>query len=172
MANKQTATKQKINAASILEELKTPAMIILGMMGGAMAGKLMDKAMPVEESTDGKFQVKSLLKPVVQITAGVGGALLLKDKNLKLIACGVTASGIASAVKVFLKKDVLNGLGSLQAANTKQRVFQEPISLSIEPYNPDLPQLPAHVEEVEVEQMSQMSGELDNYEEIKEVEFL
>ena len=106
---KNLILKAKLDAKAIIEELKTPGLIILGMVGGNMAGKLIDKAVKVDDTATG-FQAKALIKPVIQISAGVGGALFLKDKNLKLICSGVAASGIASTVKVFLKKDILQGL--------------------------------------------------------------
>lgn len=162
--------KKKFNAGSILNELKTPALLVVGMVGGTMAGKLLDKVLPVDEAATG-FQVKKLVKPVVQIGVGMGGAILLKDQNLKLIAAGITASGIASTVKIFLKKDILSGLGDPNMGDPIRRVFREPINLSIEPYNPDLPELPAHAETVSVEGMPPM-GELDDYQEVQEVQIL
>ena len=95
---KQQTGKPKLDAQTILEELKTPGLIILGMVGGNMAGKMIDKVVKVDPTATG-FQAKALAKPIVQITAGIGGALFLKDKNMKLIASGVAASGIASTVK-------------------------------------------------------------------------
>jgi hypothetical protein len=187
MAKKETNTsKVKIDAKTIIEELKTPGLIILGMVGGNLAGKLIDKTVKVNASATG-FQAKALIKPVVQITAGVGGALFLKDKNLKLIASGVAASGIASTIKVFLKKDILQGLTEftgMGASDPVQQVFREPINLSIEPYNPDLPKLPSaqveaipsdtmQVEAIPVETETEMSGsDLGEYEEIKEISIL
>jgi hypothetical protein len=124
-----------------------------------------------EEATT--FQAKALLKPVVQITAGVGGALFLKDKNLKLIASGVAASGIAATIKVFLKKDVLQGLNLGGLGDPVRQVFREPVNLSIEPYNPDLPALPYNqIESIPIESESDFSGDLGEYQEIKEVEIL
>jgi hypothetical protein len=121
--------------------------------------------------------VKALLKPVVQISAGVGGAILLKDKNMKLIASGVAASGIASGVKVFLKKDILQGLtnfAGLGDSDPVNQVFREPVNLSIEPYNPELPKLPpAQVEAIPVENEDEISGaEMGVYGDVKEVEIL
>lgn len=176
MAQKNSNTKPKLDAKAILEELKTPGLIILGMVGGNLVGKLVDKAVKVDDTATG-FQAKALVKPVLQITAGVGGAIFLKDKNLKLIASGVAASGIASTIKVFLKKDILQGLtefAGLGASDPVNQVFREPINLSIEPYNPDLPQLPpAQVEAIPVETDEEMSGsDLGEYQEIKEVEIL
>jgi hypothetical protein len=101
----------------------------------------------------------------------MAGAMLLKDQNLKLIASGVTASGIASTVKVFLKKDILSGLGNPEMGDAIKRVFREPVNLSIEPYNPELPELPAHAEAVPVEGMPPI-GELDDYQEVQEVQIL
>jgi len=177
MAKKQQKSgKPNLDTKAIIEELKTPGLIILGMVGGNMAGKMIDKVMKVDPEATG-FQVKALLKPVVQISAGVGGALFLKDKNMKLIASGVAASGIASGVKVFLKKDILQGLtnfAGLGDSDPVNQVFREPVNLSIEPYNPELPQLPpAQVEALPVENEDEINGsEMGAYQEIKEVEIL
>ena len=171
---KTKTAKQKLNAKTVLEELKTPGLIILGMVGGTMAGKLIDKALPLDETATG-FQPKALVKPLIQITAGVGGAIFLKDKNMKLIASGVAASGIASTVKVFLKKDLLNGLGDFNIADPLKRVFREPINLAIAPYNPDLPVLQEHREDlnsIEIESKPVDMGELDDYQEVQEVQIL
>ena len=170
------SSKTTIDAKTILEELKAPGLIILGMVGSTMAGKLIDKVVKVDATATG-FQAKALVKPLVQISAGVGGALLLKDKNLKLIASGVAASGIASTVKVFLKKDILQGLvdfSGLGAADPVRQVFREPMNLSIEPYNPDLPKLPSpQIEAIPIESESEISGgDLGEYEEIQEVPIL
>jgi hypothetical protein len=173
MAQKESNSKAKLDAKAILEELKTPGLIILGMVGGNMAGKLIDKAVKVDDTATG-FQAKALIKPVIQITAGVGGALFLKDKNLKLICSGVAASGIASTVKVFLKKDILQGLTNFAGlGEAVNQVFREPLNLSIEPYNPDLPQLPpSQMAALPVEYESDISGDLGEYTEIKSVEIL
>jgi hypothetical protein len=173
MAQKKKTARAKLNAKTVLDELKTPGLIILGMVGGNMAGKLIDKALPIDESATG-FQAKALVKPVVQITAGVAGAILLKDKNLKLVASGVAASGIASTVKVFLKKDILSGLGNFRINEPLKRVFRDPINLAIAPYNPDLPALTEYRDDIPtipVEGPGSM-GELTDYEEIQEVQIL
>ena len=174
MPKKAKTTKAKLNAKTVLEELKTPGLIILGMVGGNMAGKLIDKAMPVDENATG-FQAKSLVKPIVQITAGIGGAILLKDKNMKLIASGVAASGIASTVKVFLKKDILSGFGDFNISDPMKRVFRDSINLAIAPYNPDLPALSEHREDyntIPIESSPTSVGELADYQEIQEVQIL
>ena len=180
MAQKNSNTKTKLDAKAIIEELKTPGLIILGMVGGNMAGKLIDKAVKVDEEATG-FQAKGLIKPLIQISAGVGGALFLKDKNLKLIATGVAASGIASTVKVFLKKDILQGLtnfaGLGDSTDPVSNVFREPISLSIAPYDPDLPQLPpapnTQIAALPIENENEVSGaEMGEYEEVQSVEIM
>ena len=174
---KQQMGMPKLDAKTILEELKTPGLIILGMVGGNMAGKLIDKVVKVDPTATG-FQVKALAKPIVQITAGLGGTLFLKDKNMRLIASGVAASGIASTVKVFLKKDILQGLtdfaGLGNTLNSVQQVFREPINLNIEPYNPELPNLTvSQMEALPIESNEELSSrDLGEYTEIKEVQIL
>jgi len=181
-AKSKEEKNSKLGLGAVLEELKTPGLIILGMVGGNMAGKLIDKVIKVDETATG-IQPKAFIKPVVQITAGVGGALFLKDKNLKLIASGIAASGIASSVKVFLKKDILQGLtnfaGLGETAEVKN-VFREPINLQIEPYYPNLPALTGGGDENEIDGIAKIpvetddfSGtELGDYTEIKEVQIL
>ncbi|MCX6257982.1 MAG: hypothetical protein NTW49_08835 [Bacteroidia bacterium] len=124
---------------TILEELKAPALIIAGIIGGNFAGKLIDKVVPVDETVTG-FQFKSLVKPAVLLAAGAGATILVKDKNIKMVATGVAISGVASGVRVILKKELLSGLGNTnRGIGTDNR---EPLTLSIEKYRPDLPQLP------------------------------
>jgi len=166
--------KPKLNAKSVIEELKTPGLIIIGMIGGNLAGKLIDKALPIDETATG-FQAKALIKPILQISAGIGGAIFLKDKNLKLIAGGVAASGIASTVKVFLKKDILSGLGDFNIADPLKRIFRDPINLAIAPYNPELPVLNesnSDLRTIEIESAPTDMGELADYEEVQEVQIL
>ena len=171
MAN---TAKPKLNAKAVIEELKTPGLIIIGMIGGNLAGKLIDKALPIDETATG-FQAKALIKPILQISAGIGGAIFLKDKNLKLIAGGVAASGIASTVKVFLKKDILSGLGDFNIADPLKRIFRDPINLAIAPYNPELPVLNesnSDLRTIEIESAPTDMGELADYEEVQEVQIL
>lgn len=168
MAVKKTATKKsKFDAMTVVEELKTPLLIVIGMAGGTFGGKMLDKVIKVDETVEG-FQMKALLKPIIQITTGLGGAIFLKDKNLKLIAGGIAASGIASSVKVFLKKDILNGFGEVGI----KHVFSKPINLTIESYNPDLPQIQGRTEYVNVESPESQIGELIDYQEIGEIGIL
>ncbi|MFH0895398.1 MAG: hypothetical protein V2A54_13260 [Bacteroidota bacterium] len=169
--NQEQPGKSKGKGVRILNELATPGLIILGVIGGSVVGKLIDKVAKVDETAT-EFQWNKIIKPVVQLSVGVGGAILLKNKNLKLIASGVAVSGVASSVKVFLKKDLLNGLGSFNIADPLKRVFREPINLSIAPYDPELPALPAQTETVQVEMPSDIMGDLDDYQEVQEVQIL
>lgn len=160
--------KNKINGKQILDELKAPALIVVGMIGGNMAGKAMDKILKVDEELTG-FNVKAIAKPVVQLTAGVAGAVFLKDKNLKLVATGIAASGVASGVKVMLKKDLLagfRGLGTAQALSTVKGL------LRANSYNPNLPELTSgNYNTMDVEYPSS-NNDYDQYEEIHEVDIL
>jgi hypothetical protein len=126
------------------------------------------------DATATGFQVKSIIKPLVLVSAGLGGAILLRDKNLKLVASGVVAGGFVTGVKVFLKKDILNGLGDFKITDPLKRVFREPVNLAIAPYNPDLPQLPGHEEipTMQIEEAPLSLGELEDYQEVQEVQIL
>jgi hypothetical protein len=177
--SKHSISSVKHGATKALEELKVPGLIILGMVGGNMAGKLIDKVIKPDANATGLKNAKNLIRPVIQISAGLAGRILLKNENLKLIATGVAVGGVFSGVKVLLKKDLLagltgvNGLGET-SDDQLQQVFREPLSLAIEPYTPDLPQLPeAQIAALPVETESDITGtDLGEYEEVKEISFV
>lgn len=136
--------KQTTNQAMV-GELKSVAIITTGLIAGSMGGKAIDKMLKVDDTVPG-FQVKKLAKPIVQLGAGVLGALKLKDPNMKLFAAGVGASGVVSAVKVALKKDLLAGipgLSEIAGLGEPMSVYQDPMRLAIPRYTPDLPMLNA-----------------------------
>ncbi len=160
---------KKITGKQVLEEIKAPALVVVGLVGSSLAGKAVDKILKVDETAEG-FNAKALAKPVVQLSAGLSGALLLKDKNLKLIATGVAASGVASSVKVLLKKDLLAGFESLGETDALQQIKE---NLILERYNPNLPELNASdkIETVIIEQPKEEVS-YDDYEEVDEVQII
>ncbi len=150
----------KISGKKVLDEVKTPLLIIGGMYVGNLGGKALDKILKVDDSLSG-INMKAAAKPVALLSAGIAGSIFLKDDNLKLIASGIAASGIASGVKIFLKKDILAGFDGL--GNDM---------LQVESYNPDLPLLPEgdyHAMNIE---MAGTEDELADYEQVEEVEIL
>ena len=154
--------KSKINVKQVIEEIKAPALIFVGMLGGSLGGKALDKALKVDPSLAG-FNPKAMAKPVALLSSGIAGALLLKDQNLKLVAAGVAASGIASGVKVLLKKDLLSGFDGLGDANQL---------LIAEAFDTNLPELSSgDYQALEVEYPSEESN-YDEYEEVQDVEIL
>lgn len=156
----------KIKGKKVLDELAKPALIILGMAGGNFAGKALDKVLKVDKSLSG-FNAKAAAKPVIQIATGIAGAVLLKDKNMKLVASGIAASGIASGVKVLLKKDLLAGFDGLGEGYDLDDINN---LMQIDPYNPELPELSsANFETLEIEAPS---DENDDYDEIQDVEIM
>ncbi len=177
--SKHSISSVKHGATKALEEFKVPGLIILGMVGGNMAGKLIDKVIKPDPNATGLKNAKNLIRPVIQISAGLAGRVLLKNENLKLIATGVAVGGVFSGVKVLLKKDLLAGLTGVNGLgettdDQPQQVFREPLSLAIEPYTPDLPRLPeAQMAALPVETESDITGtDLSEYEEVKEISFV
>ena len=157
---------KKITTKQILDELKAPALIVLGMAGGSIAGKAIDKVLKVDPAKAG-FDVKALAKPIVQLTAGIGGALLLEDQNLKLIASGIGASGVASTVKVLIKKDILSGFKGLGDNLAQARQL-----LRAQSYNPNLPELTeGNYQSMQIE-YADPSDNFEDYEEVQEIDIL
>jgi hypothetical protein len=130
MATKRrTKAKTKISSQAVMDELKTLAMLTGGVVIGSVGGKMIDKVLAVDPAATA-FNVKALARPVLMLGVGTAGNIMLKDPNMKMLATGVGASGLLSGVKILLKKDWLAGLAD-----------REPLNLSVERYNPDLPAL-------------------------------
>lgn len=134
----------KLSSQAVMGEIKTLAMLTGGVVIGSVGGKLIDKVLNVDATATG-FNAKALARPIVLLGVGAAGNLMLKDPNLKMLATGVGAAGMLSGVKVFLKKDLLAGLSDFSMSGIdglgEPTVYREPMNLSIERYNPDLPVL-------------------------------
>ena len=136
--------KTKISSQAVMGEIKTLAMLTGGVVIGSLGGKMIDKVLNVDATATG-FNVKAMARPIVLLGVGAAGNLMLKDPNMRMLATGVGAAGMLSGVKVFLKKDLLAGLSDFNMSGIdglgEPAVYREPMNLSIERYNPDLPAL-------------------------------
>jgi hypothetical protein len=133
--------KTKISSQAVMGEIKTLAMLTGGVVIGSVGGKMIDKVLNVDASATG-FNAKALARPIVLLGVGTAGNLMLKDPNMKMLATGVGASGLLSGVKVLMKKDLLAGLSDFSFSGLGEpSVYREPLNLSVERYNPDLPAL-------------------------------
>jgi hypothetical protein len=133
--------KTKISSQAVMGELKTLAMLTGGVVIGSVGGKMIDKVLNVDASATG-FNAKALARPIVLLGVGTAGNLMLKDPNMKMLATGVGASGLLSGVKVLMKKDLLAGLADFSFSGLGEpSVYREPLNLSVDRYNPDLPAL-------------------------------
>ena len=133
--------KTKISSQAVMGELKTLAMLTGGVVIGSVGGKMIDKVLNVDASATG-FNAKALARPIVLLGVGTAGNLMLKDPNMKMLATGVGASGLLSGVKVLMKKDLLAGLTDFSFSGLGEpSVYREPLNLSVDRYNPDLPAL-------------------------------
>ena len=133
--------KTKISSQAVMGEIKTLAMLTGGVVIGSVGGKMIDKVMKVDAAATG-FNAKALARPIVLLGVGTAGNLMLKDPNMKMLATGVGASGLLSGVKVLMKKDLLAGLADFSFSGLGEpSVYREPLNLSVDRYNPDLPTL-------------------------------
>jgi len=145
MATKRrTKAKTKISSQAVMGELKTLAMLTGGVVIGSLGGKMLDKVLAVDPAAT-TFNVKALARPVLMLGVGTAGNIMLKDPNMKMLATGVGASGLLSGVKILLKKDLLAGLADFNLGGSNEfgepSIYREPLNLSVERYNPDLPAL-------------------------------
>ena len=133
--------KTKISSQAVMGEIKTLAMLTGGVVIGSLGGKMIDKVLKVDATATG-FNAKALARPIVLMGVGTAGNLMLKDPNMRMLATGVGASGLLSGVKVLMKKDLLAGLADFSFSGLGEpSVYREPLNLSVDRYNPDLPAL-------------------------------
>lgn len=103
-------------------ELSKPLLVVGGLLAGNLIGKGIDKFIAVPADATG-FQIKALVKPLVQAGLGVGVILLAREgtqdkdstKTIKALArslgYGVAGAGVISGVKL-VKSDLFSGLGN------------------------------------------------------------
>ena len=125
-------------------EIKTLAMLTGGVVLGSVGGKMIDKVLKVDATASG-FNAKAMARPLVLLGVGAAGNLMLKDANMRMVATGVGAAGMLSGVKVLLKRDLLAGLSDFSmhgfGSYGEPSLYREPMTLSVDRYNPDLPAL-------------------------------
>lgn len=110
-------------------ELSKPLLVVGGLLAGNLIGKGIDKFIAVPADATG-FQIKTLVKPLVQAGLGVGIILVAREgtqdkdstKTIKALArslgYGVAGSGIISGVKL-VKSDLFEGLGNDEVLGAK-----------------------------------------------------
>lgn len=170
--SKKTTTKKLTKLQKVGNDLKAPALVILGVIGGNIVGQVIDNALKVDPNEEG-INPKAMVSPVLKLTTGIAGAILFKKDYVKLVLGGVAASGLASSVKVLLKKDVLDGFKGLGKTEALKKLKE---SIKIEKYDPYLPELDTgEVEaEPEVVVIEKPDGKInyDDYEEVEELDLI
>lgn len=115
------AEKAKEAGKHILRESSKPLLIVAGIWAGNMAGKAVDKFLPLtpDAANPDKFQWKAIVKPIAQL--GAGGAIIYfgrKNDFVKNFGYGFAGSGLISGAKL-LKKDLFSGLGEVTDSTGK-----------------------------------------------------
>jgi len=121
-------------------EAVKPVGVIGGFLLASGAGYLLDKIKflapeaPPADGTAAKFNVKSLIKPVVLTGVGAAGIYFTRKDNkpegtikslARHVSYGFTGGGIYSIGKVFLKKDLTTGLGEVSDGTNQVKMLEE-----------------------------------------------
>ena len=133
-------SSSKMSSGAVMEEIKNLAYIGAGVVAGAVGGQMVDKAMKVDATQTG-FNAKGMVRPMLLIGAGTYGAIKSKNRAIRMLSAGVGAAGVLSGIKVLTKKDLLAGAEGGLGEAYPLSVYREPMNLSIDRYNPDLPVL-------------------------------
>ena len=116
---------------STAAELSKPLLVVGGLLVGNLAGRAIDKFIPVNTDEKGVMKiVKTAVKPLVQAGLGVGVILLSREKDKdkegaktikaipRSLGYGIAGSGVISAVKL-VNKNLFAGLGDPSDPDTK-----------------------------------------------------
>jgi len=133
----------KVNSKAVMEEIKNLALVGAGVVAGSVGGRMVDKVLKVDPAQQG-FNAKAMVRPALLIGVGAFGAMKAKNHMMRMLAAGVGASGALSGIKALTKKDLLSGPdGGGLGSSWPTSVYREPLNMSVERYNPDLPMLSA-----------------------------
>ena len=157
-AGKKAARTRKRNKAKgllgvgampqLVKEGAKPVAILLGVAAGTIGANLIAKGFKVEELDPDKFNIKKILAPAIVIASGVAtSAFGMKNDFIKNMGYGLISGGTLKGAQVFVKKDLLMGLGKTEEEQQQilketedelQRLIQEG-----DEFTPELPELQA-----------------------------
>jgi len=103
---------KSISLKRVGNELKSPGMIIAGIIGAAMLDKYaLSKISAIQEKEGNKFS--KFIKPAIIALGGAVGRNFV-PQSLKSVVDGVTVYGGIKAVNAATSKDVMTGLSGLE----------------------------------------------------------
>ena len=135
---------RKTGSSAVLAEVKNLTVMGAGVLIGAVSGRMVDKALNADPSTNGP---KALLRPMLMTGLGAYGAATMKNPTVRLLAAGVGASGILAGFKALTKTDVLSGMEPFagnhfgNADDMFPGMYSRPADLPIQNYGVGLPEL-------------------------------
>ena len=99
---KRVVQKAKLSIQKMVSDVKTPAAIILGMVGGKIAGDAIDSMLKKTSTVAGLGAVGSMgeyVKPVALVAIGLAAKQLIKNPFVQNIGIGVAAYGGAIGIQ-------------------------------------------------------------------------
>ena len=136
----KSKSRSKVNSGAVMEEIKNLAFIGAGVVAGSIGGRMVDKALKVDSNQQG-FNAKGMVRPALLIGAGTYAAIKSKNRMVRMLSAGIGAAGVLSGIKALTKKDLLAGAEWGLGETFPLQVYREPLNLSMDRYNPDLPVL-------------------------------
>ena len=100
--HKKTIAKAKLSFEKMASGLKTPAAVVVGMIGGKLAGDAIDSMLNKTSTVAGLGAVGTIgtyAKPVLLVVAGLAAKQLVKNEFVQNMGIGVAAFGVATGVK-------------------------------------------------------------------------
>jgi len=105
--------RKGFSASEMLKDAQTPLLFGLGMFAGKVVNDLLHKGSEMAglgNTPDGQ-KATNLIKPAILIVGGLAIPQLVNNKYAKPLGAGIALFGGFQAIKSYLGKDVLSGLG-------------------------------------------------------------
>jgi len=117
MSNKTKRAVQaaKLSLQKMVSDVKTPAAIILGMVGGKIAGDAIDSMLNKTSTVAGLGAVGSMgayVKPVALVAIGLAAKQLIKNPFVQNVGIGVAAYGGAMGIQSVINIPQLQNFGA------------------------------------------------------------
>lgn len=148
--SKKARSLADLDSKKIMRDLNKPFWVLVGLASGVPVAMIVEKAVGDKSTVSGLLgidgtKLTKVLKPAVNIALGMTVNQLATNPNIKLAGVGLAANGGLIAIKDFLGKDILKGIGDADLGELAAPRYQPPVQVieqAIEATPLDLPVIP------------------------------
>ena len=110
-SHKKVIEKTKLSVQKMVSDVKAPAAIVLGMVGGKIVGDMLDNILKKTSTVAGLGAVASAVsyvKPIALVVIGLSAKQLVKNPFVQNVGIGMAAYGGAMGIQSVINIPQLN----------------------------------------------------------------